>query len=343
MNAFIRKAEQQLLAILPAITALLFSLSPLSQAATDPLPSWNESPRKAAVMDFVKRTTTKGDKDFIEKDDRIAVFDNDGTLWSEQPYYFQLQFALDRLKKMAHQHPEWKEDTLLSAAIDGDINAVFKEGEHGLLKLVMATHAGMSDEAFMNSVEEWIKTARHPRFNQPYTQMVFQPMLELLEYLRIHGYETWIISGGGIDFMRGWTQDVYGIPPQQIVGSSLKKELKHEEGEEPVIMRLPKIGHIDDKGGKPVGIAQHIGKRPVAAFGNSDGDLKMMQYVAAGDGPYFNMYIHHTDAKREWAYDRESKIGRLDKGLDIAKKDGWSVVDMKTDWKVVFPFETQAK
>jgi phosphoserine phosphatase len=308
------------------------------QAAGDPLPSWNAGPAKDAVLQFVRDVKTPGQPKFVRAEDRIAVFDNDGTLWSEQPAYFQLFFALDRVKALAPKHPEWKTKQPFKAALEGDLKTVFSGGEHALIELVMASHAGNTTEEFEQIVTEWIGTAKHPRFQRPYTECVFQPMLELLSYLRANGFKTWIVSGGGIEFMRPWVEKVYGIPPEQVIGSSIKTRFEIRDGK-PVLVRLPEIDFIDDKGEKPVGIHKFIGRRPIAAFGNSDGDLQMLQWTAAGSGASFCLYVHHTDAEREWAYDRKSSIGRLDKGLDEAKAKGWTVVDMKNDWKMIYPFE----
>jgi phosphoserine phosphatase len=308
------------------------------QAAVDPLPSWNPGPAKDAVLQFVRDVKTPGQPKFVRAEDRIAVFDNDGTLWSERPAYFQLFFALDRVKALAPNHPEWKTKQPFKAALEGDLKTVFSGGEHALIELVMASHAGNTTEEFEQIVIEWIGTAKHPRFKRPYTDCVFQPMLELLSYLRANGFKTWIVSGGGIEFMRPWVEKVYGIPPEQVIGSSIKTRFEIRDGK-PVLVRLPEIDFIDDKGEKPVGIHKFIGRRPIAAFGNSDGDLQMLQWTAAGSGSRFCLYVHHTDAEREWAYDRKSSIGRLDKGLDEAQAKGWTVVDMKKDWKRVFPFE----
>jgi phosphoserine phosphatase len=302
----------------------------------DVLPSWNNRAAKNAIVDFVTRVTKKGGQDYVAPAERIATFDNDGTLWSEQPMYFQLAFALDRVKALAPQHPEWKEKQPFKAALEGDLRTVFAGGEHALLELVMASHAGMTTEEFAKTVQDWVATAKHPKTGRHYTEMVYQPMLELLAYLRDNGFKTYIVSGGGIEFMRPWTEKVYGIPPEQVIGSSIKTKFELRDGK-PVLVRLPKINFIDDKEGKPVGINQHIGRRPIAAFGNSDGDLQMLQWTAAGSGPRFCLYVHHTDAEREWAYDRKSSIGRLDKGLDEANARGWTVVDMKKDWRIVFP------
>jgi hypothetical protein len=317
-------------------TLILFSCSEQMPQKNDPLSSWNEGKAKQSIIDFVNDVTSESSQNFINPSDRIATFDNDGTLWSEQPYYFQLQFTLDRVKAMSADNPEWKADPLFKAALDNDIRKILSFGEHGLLKLTMATHAGMTTAEFSKIVKEWINSAKHPATNKLYKEMVFQPMLELLDYLRANGFKTFIVSGGGVDFMRPWTEEVYGIPAEQVVGSSGKVKFEMQDGQ-PVLIKLPEINFIDDKDTKPVGIHQFIGKRPIAAFGNSDGDLQMLQWTAAGEGKRFMLYIHHTDAEREWAYDRESHIGKLDKGLDEATAKGWTVVDMKNDWKKVYP------
>ncbi|MDG1279284.1 MAG: HAD family hydrolase [Algoriphagus sp.] len=303
---------------------------------SDPLPSWNEGAAKSSILDFVAATTTVGSPDFVAPADRIATFDNDGCLWSEQPFYFQLQFSLDRVKEMANQHPEWNSDPLFSAAIAGDVKKVLSFGEHGLLKLIMASHSGMTAEEFDADVIEWINTARHPKTNLLYKEMVYQPMLEVFDYLRANGFKTFIVSGGGIDFMRPWSQEVYGIPSEQVIGSSIKSKFELIDGKGTII-KLPELNFIDDKEGKPVGIHQHIGKPPIAAFGNSDGDLQMLQYSAGTEGKSLQVYVHHTDADREWAYDRGSPIGGFDKGWDYATENGWTIVDMKNDWKKIYP------
>jgi phosphoserine phosphatase len=315
-------------------TLLLLLLSGFAFAA-DPLPSWNEGESKKSITAFVQQVTTAGSKHFVPTEQRIAVFDNDGTLWSEKPMYFQLAFALDRVKALAPEHPEWKEQQPFKAALEGDMAAVAKGGEHALLQLVMGTHAGITTEEFSQVVTDWLATARHPTTGKAYTEMVFQPMLELLDYLRANGFKTFIVSGGGIEFMRPWVEKVYGIPPEQVVGSSIVTEFEMRDGK-PVLVRMPKINFIDDKAGKPVGINQHIGRRPIAAFGNSDGDLQMLQWTSAGE-PGFGAILHHTDSEREWAYDRESSVGRLDQALDLAPGAGWTVIDMKKDWNRVYP------
>lgn len=321
--------------------AFLFATSAIAppvpaRAQSDPLPSWNDGPAKTAIVQFVGKVTKQGSPDFVPETERIATFDNDGTLWAEQPMYFQLLFALDRVKALAPKHPEWKTKQPFKAALEGDMKALAASGEKGLLTLVMATHAGMTTAEFETIVKQWIATARHPTTHRPYTRMVYQPMLELLAYLRANGFKTFIVSGGGIEFMRPWTNQVYGVPPEQVVGSSIKTKFEMRDGK-PVLVRLPELNFIDDKEGKPVGINEHIGRRPILAFGNSDGDLQMLQWTAAGGGASFMGLVRHTDAKREWAYDRKSHIGRLDKALDEAKARGWTVVDMKNDWKEIYP------
>jgi phosphoglycolate phosphatase-like HAD superfamily hydrolase len=318
--------------------ALLLVLACASAAAqTDPLPSWNDGAPKKAITDFVARVTREGGPDFVKAEERIATFDNDGTLWAEQPMYFQVLFAVDRVKAMASKHPEWKKQQPFKALLEGDRKTMASLGEKGLLPIIAATHAGMTVEDFHATVREWIATARHPRFNRPYNELIYQPMVELLAYLRANGFKTFIVSGGGIEFMRPWTEKAYGIPPEQVVGSSGMVKFEMGANGKPVLLKLPKIEFVDDGPGKPVGINRFIGRRPIFAFGNSDGDLQMLQYVAAGSGPRLSLYVHHDDAEREYAYDRNSHVGKLDKGLDEAKAKGWPVVSMKTDWKTIFP------
>lgn len=324
-----------------ALTALVVIASSLAgcaaqRHAADPLPSWQEGATKRAILEFVDGADTPGDAGYIPHAERVAVFDNDGTLWAEQPLYFQLAFALDRVRELAPQHPEWEQTPPFDAVLRNDLQAVFAGGEHALLELVMATHSGLSTEEFEQVVTRWLASARHPSSGRPYTAMVYQPMLELLEHLRARGFRTWIVSGGGLDFMRPWTQDVYGIPPEQVVGSSIEVVFEWTD-DGPRLMRQPALDFLDDKEGKPVAIHRHIGRRPVFAFGNSDGDLAMLQWTMAGDGPRFAGLVRHTDGEREWAYDRESSIGRLDKALDQANAKGWTVVDMAADWHSVFP------
>ncbi len=318
--------------LLVTLTAL-----PCAQAQTaDALPSWNAGMTRQAITDFVQRVTAKGGKDFVPPAERIAVFDNDGTLWAEQPMYFQAFFIFDRIKVLASQHPEWKDKEPFASVLKGDVKSALAGGEHALLEMAMATHAGMTTEEFEKIVADWIRTAKHPGTGRLYTEMVYQPMLELLAYLRANGFRTFIVSGGGIEFMRPWTDRVYGIPPEQVIGSSIKTKFEMREGK-PVIVRLPELNFIDDKAGKPAAIQHHIGRRPIFAFGNSDGDLEMLQWTAAGSGARFMGLVHHTDAEREWAYDRKSHIGRLDKALDEAIAKGWAVVDVRRDWNIVFP------
>jgi len=309
-------------------------------AVTDPLPSWNEGATKESIIEFIEKTTSPGSDDFVEEQDRIAVFDNDGTLWAEQPMYFQLAFVRDRLHQLAYRHPEWKTTQPFKAALEKDMETLHKYGEEGLIELLMETHSGMTTEQFESIANAWLSIARHPRYNQLYTDCVYQPMLELIAYLQANGFQTWIVSGGGIEFMRPWTQRVYGIPPQQVVGSSLKRKYGLRDGK-PVILRQPEISFINDKEGKPVGIQQHIGKRPIAAFGNSDGDFQMLEWTTSAPGLRLGLIVHHTDDVREWAYDRDSHIGRLDKGLGEAETRGWLIADMKKDFKVIFPFQPE--
>ena len=306
--------------------------------AAEPLPSWNDGVAKSSILQFVQDVTKEGGPKFVPPGARIATFDNDGTLWAEQPMYFQAIFIFDRIKALAPQHPEWKDKEPFASVLRGDLKAALAGGEHALLEMAMATHAGMTTEEFETFVTDWIATAKHPKTGRLFTEMAYQPMLELLAYLRANGFKTFIVSGGGIEFMRPWAERVYGIPPEQVIGSSIKTKFEMREGR-PVIVRLPELNFIDDKAGKPAAIQHHIGRRPVLAFGNSDGDLQMLQWTAAGDGARFIGIVHHTDAEREWAYDRTSHIGKLDKALDEGTGKSWTVVDMKKDWKRVFPFE----
>jgi phosphoglycolate phosphatase-like HAD superfamily hydrolase len=314
-----------------------------SSAQNDPLPSWNNGATKKSITDFVAHVTAPGAAGFVPVPQRIATFDNDGTLWTEKPIYFQVIFALDRIRTMAPQHPEWKRKLPFKAAIDHDMAALSASGTKGLLEIVGASQGGLSPEEYDKTVLAWLAVARHPRFDKPYTDLVYQPMLELLDYLRSNGFKTFIASGGGADFMRAWTQKTYGIPPEQVVGSTggLKFEMNRAGG--PALINLPEVDFIDDGPGKPVGIERFIGRRPIFAFGNSDGDLQMLQWTAAGGGARFMGLVHHTDAEREYAYDRNSKVGRLDKALDEATAKGWTVVDMKKDWKTIYPFESAIK
>jgi phosphoglycolate phosphatase-like HAD superfamily hydrolase len=318
--------------LLPPIVALT------AHAQTDPLPSWNEGVVKQAIVKFVQAVTSRDSAEYVAPEARIATFDNDGTLWSEQPMYFQGLFAFDRVKALAPKHPEWTSKQPFKGILENDMKAVAATGEKGLAEVVAVTHSGMTTDDFAQTVKDWLARAKHPRFQRPYNEMVFQPMLELLAYLRANGFKTFIVSGGGADFMRVFTEQVYGIPPEQVVGSVGETRFEMRNGK-PVLVKLPKLNLIDDKAGKPVGIHRFIGRRPILAFGNSDGDQQMLQWTAAGDGARFMGLVRHTDAQREWAYDRQSSIGRLDKALDEATARGWSVVDMKRDWKKIYPFE----
>jgi hypothetical protein len=314
---------------------LLVAIGDARAQVADPLPSWNESASKANIVAFVDKVTRQGSADFVPPAERIAVFDNDGTLWAEQPMYFQAFFVFDRVKALAPKHPEWKSKEPFASVLRGDVKGALKGGEHALIEMAMATHAGMTTAEFEQIVTDWIATARHPKTGRRFTEMVYQPMLELLAYLRANGFKTFIVSGGGIEFMRPWTERVYGVPPEQVIGSSIKTKFELRDGQ-PVLMRLPQMDFIDDKAGKPIGINSHIGRRPIAAFGNSDGDMQMLQWTTAGKGARLGVLIHHTDAEREYAYDRNSSIGRLDQALDMAGSQGWTVVDMKYDWKSVY-------
>ena len=302
------------------------------------LESWNDGPAKTQIVEFVQAIRQEGGTEFVPAEDRVAVFDNDGTLWAEQPNYVQAAFALERVKALAPKHPEWKTTQPFKAVLDGDVKALAASGEKGIAEIVMATHAGMTTDEFAKIVTDWIDSARHPRFDRLYTEVVYQPMRELITYLRERGFMVYIVSGGGIEFMRPWTQRVYGIPPEQVIGSSIVTEFRITDGK-PALFRLPKIDFVDDKDGKPVAINKFIGRRPIFAFGNSDGDQQMLEWTAGGGGRRFAGLVHHTDAEREWAYDRESHVGRLDKVLDEARAKKWTVVDMKKDWKRVFAFE----
>ena len=306
--------------------------------AVDPLPSWNDTAPKQAIVAFVEKVTTPGSQGFVPVEERIATFDNDGTLWSEQPMYFQYYFAIDRINALAPQHPEWISKEPFASVLKGDLKSALAGGDRTFVEMCMATQSGMTTDEYEKVVKDWTTTARHPKTKRLYTEMVYQPMLELLTYLRANGFKTYIVSGGGIEFMRPWSEKVYGIPPEQVIGSTFKTTFEFRNGI-PVLMNMPELDFIDDGPGKPVGIQSHIGRRPIASFGNSDGDLQMMQWTAAGSGPRFCLYVHHTDAKREWAYDRKSDIGHFDKSLDEALTKGWTVVDMKNDWKIIHPFE----
>lgn len=322
------------------LVAMVASLTTTGSAfAADPLPSWQDGATKSAILSFVEKVTDKNSPDYVPVPERIATFDNDGTLWSEQPMYFQLMYVLDRVKAMAPDHPEWQTTEPFASVLKGDMKGVAAAGEKGLLQLLAATHSGMTTTEFSQQVSDWIATKKHPTTDRLLTEMVFQPMLELLSYLRDNGFKTFIVSGGGIEFMRPWTEAVYGIPPEQVVGSSLK--MKYEVGDDgtPRIVKLPELNLNDDKDGKPIGIQGHIGRRPIFAAGNSDGDFQMLEWTTSGDGARLGLLVHHTDAEREWAYDRDSSFGKLDRGLDEASSRGWIVVDMKRDWNTIFPKE----
>jgi hypothetical protein len=325
-------------AILAALgTALLVGTK--AQAQPDPLPSWNDTPPKKAVVAFVEQVTREGSPNFVPPAERIAVFDNDGTLWTEQPVYVQLAFVLERAKELASAHPEWKDKQPFKAVLEGDMKTLGEAGEHGMMELGMATHAGMTTDVFSKLVTDWLATAKHPKFKRPYTELVYQPMVELMAYLRGSGFKTFVVSGGGIEFMRPWAEKVYGIPPEQVVGSSIKTQFTMRDGL-PILFRLPQVEFVDDGPGKPVGINAHIGRRPIFAFGNSDGDLEMLQWTAMhGTALRFAGIVHHTDAEREFAYGKDSSVGRLDKALIAASERKWTIVDMRNDWKRVFAFE----
>ena len=321
--------------ILALALALTVSATANASRAAEPLPSWSDGPSKEAIVEFVEQVTREGGPDYVPAPERIAVFDNDGTLWSERPVYFQLLFAIDRVKALAAKNPDWKDRQPFKAVLDNDMEALAKAGKKGLAELVMASHAGMSTEEFEKIAADWIATAKHPKTGKAYTEMVYQPMLELLGYLRKNGFKTYIVSGGGIEFMRPWVEKVYGIPPEQVIGSRIKVEYQLVDGK-PILKRLPALDFVDDKAGKPVGIHQLIGRRPIAAFGNSDGDFEMLEWVASGNGLRLAMLVRHDDGDREFAYDRDSHIGRLSRGLDEGPGRGWIITSMKKDWKCVF-------
>ncbi|MCP8466289.1 haloacid dehalogenase-like hydrolase [Pseudomonas sp. ZM23] len=311
---------------------------PLLGQAEEALSSWNDGSSRQAIMAFVEAVTTEGSPDYVAPAERIAVFDNDGTLWSEQPMYFQVLFALEEVRRLAPQHPEWKDRQPFKAVLENDRKTLAESGVKGILEIVAATHSGMSTDEFIGNARRWLASARHPRSQKPYTEMVFQPMLELLDYLRAHGFKTYIVSGGEVAFMRAFAEEVYGIVPEQVIGTTLGSRFEDRDGQLS-IQRLPKLVHNDDGPGKPESIDSIIGRRPILAFGNSDGDLQMLQWTVAGKGKRLAALVHHTDGEREWAYDRESTVGRLDKALDEARAKGWVVVDMATEWKRIYPFD----
>jgi phosphoserine phosphatase len=320
------------------LVSLATGIAVSTAKAQDPLPSWNEGPAKKAIVEFVAAVTDKNGKDFVKPADRIATFDNDGTLWVEYPMYTQVLFAFDRVKELAPQHPEWKTKQPFKALLEGDMKTVGASGMKGLMEIILATHSGMTAAEFEKTVLNWLATHKQPKFKRLYIESVYQPQLELLTYLRANGFKTFIVSGGGIAFMRPITEKTYGIPPEQVVGSRVVTEFQIKDGK-PALVRMPKIDFINDKAGKPVGIYEHIGRRPILAFGNSDSDMQMIEYTMAGEGRRLGLFVHHTDADREYAYDRESHVGTLDKALDRADAMGWIIVNMKKDWKRVFSFD----
>jgi phosphoserine phosphatase len=327
---------RHVLAGLPLAAIALAAAASAPAQPADPLPSWNDTASRRRIVEFVKTVSEPGGKGFVPPAERIAAFDNDGTLWAEQPMYVQLAFALDRVKALAPKHPEWKTTPPFSAVLSGDMKAVAASGDKGLLDLMVATHAGMTTDEFAATASDWLAKARHPRFARPYTETVYQPMLELLAYLRANGFRTYIVSGGGIEMIRAFSERTYGVPPEQVVGSTIATEYRVKDGV-PAIVRLPKVDFVDDKAGKPVGIHKFIGRRPILAFGNSDGDFQMLEWTTSGPGPHLGLILRHDDAEREYAYDRKSPFGRLDKALDEAPGKGWQVVSMKGEWKAVFP------
>jgi phosphoserine phosphatase len=332
---FLLHASKPRLLLSVFVATLAIWVSSTANAA-DPLPSWNEGPARKAILEFVAAVTNENGKDYVEPADRVATFDNDGTLWVEYPMYTQALFAFDRVKELAPQHPEWKTQQPFKGVLEDDMKAVGASGMKGLMEIVMATHSGMTATEFEQEVSSWLATTKQPRFKRLYTELIYQPQLELLAYLRANGFKTFIVSGGGMAFMRPFSEKAYGIPPEQVVGSSIVAEFQEKNGQ-PVLVRMPKIDFINDKAGKPVGIYEHIGHRPILAFGNSDSDMQMIEYTMAGEGRRLGLFVHHTDAEREYAYDRESHVGTLDKALDQAEAMGWIIVNMKDDWARVFP------
>jgi len=322
--------------LIAALVALVAALVGTDARAQDPLPSWNDGASKARIVAFVRGVTDAGGKDFVPAEDRIAVFDNDGTLWSEQPMYFQLAFAIDRAKGMVARRPELAQSPAMRAAAAGDVKALAATGERGVVEVVAITHANTTTDEFAGIVRDWVRTARHPVTGRPYTEMTFAPMRELLDYLRANGFRTYIVSGGGVEFLRVISRELYGVPPEQVIGSTIKSRYEVRDGR-PVIVRLPEVDFVNDKAGKPIGIQKFIGKRPIAAFGNSDGDFEMLEWVTTGNAAALGLIVRHDDAEREYAYDRQSPVGRLSRGLDEAPQRGWTVVSMKRDWKLVYP------
>ncbi len=318
------------------LTAFLIIFMSGSALAQDPLPSWNAGPAKKAILEFVAEVTNEKGGQYVEPAERIATFDNDGTLWVESPMYTQVLFAFERVKELAPQHPEWKTTQPFKALLEGDMKTVGAAGMKGLMEILMATHSGMTADEFEQEVTAWLATTKQKKFDRLYTELIYQPQLELLDYLRANGFKTFIVSGGGIAFMRTFSEKAYGIPPEQVVGSSVVTEFQVKDGK-PALVRQPKLNFNNDKAGKPVGIYQHIGHRPILAFGNSDSDIQMVEYTMAGEGRRLGLFVHHTDEEREYAYDRKSHVGTLDKALDQAAAKGWIIVDMKQDWKQIFP------
>ncbi len=329
-----REMRKHLIGLFAIVASLTTAGSVLAE---DPLPSWHDGATKSTILSFVAKVTDKNSPNYVPESERIATFDNDGTLWPEYPMYTQVLFAFDRIKALAPEHPEWKTEQPFKALLEGDMKTVGASGMEGLMKIVIASHSGMSAEAFAEEAGDWLRTTNHPKTGQPYAETLYQPQLELLDYLRANGFKTFIVSGGGIAFMRPVSDAAYGIPPYQVVGSSVVSEYEDASSGGPRIVRKPKIGFVDDKAGKPVGIYEHIGMRPILAFGNSDSDMQMIEYTTAGEGSRLGLYVHHTDADREFAYDRESHVGTLDRALDLANDNGWVIVDMKRDWQTVFP------
>ena len=318
-----------------ALTLMILSSVTASQSQ-NPLPSWNDGPNKQAIIEFVTKTTDQNQATYIPPARRIATFDNDGTLWSEQPLYFQAIYIFDRIRELAPEHPEWQQKEPYASVLNGDSKSALAGGKQALLEMLMGTHAAVTASEFSESVADWLASARHPDSGKPYTAMVYKPMLELLDYLRDNDFKVFIVSGGGIDFLRVFAEEVYGVPPEQVVGSSLKAKYEIRNGL-PVIVKQAEVDFIDDKAGKPVGIHRYIGRRPILAVGNSDGDFEMLEWTSAGEGPSLAMIVHHDDAKREWAYDRESHIGRLVRGLDEGPQRGWKIISMKNDWNLIYP------
>ena len=328
--------HRRIAAVIIALLPVAVASCDAAHAAADPLPSWNDGSSKSAILEFVAAVTDKNGKDYVPPAERIAVFDNDGTLWVEAPMYTQVLFAFDRVKQLAPQHPEWKTKQPFKALLEGDMKTVGASGMKGLMEIIMATHSGMTATEYEQTVSKWLATHKQPKFKRLYSECIYQPQLELLSYLRANGFKTYIVSGGGIQFMRPMTEKAYGIPPEQVVGSSIVSEFRIKGGK-PELVRMPKIDFVNDKAGKPVGIYEHIGRRPILAFGNADADMQMIQYTKAGKGRRLALFVHHTDAEREYAYDRKSHVGTLDHALDMAKANDWIIVSMKKDWRTIFP------